>query len=276
MRNKIARGRLRSGGVDCHNRPLLHAESRPRITGSVHAKRVGRMLGQLSNWLFEAITYDLFKRLLVYVVVSAGLTVFLRYVLHHLQRLREVLALWIAVLLVLVGLFYFTAESSRGPKLQIILQDFNIGSSLADNTSAAILVAGIVNSGTIQTIATDFRLTIKNKGNVYQGEPSGMPKELPVSLPPGQGHKAIKFFQDDALYNKAVTPIPPGGMIYGVLMFTLPNVDAKSFIGSESEVTFSIRDAWWNQYTTTISGIQFSEKGFGFHTPPGVRFETVD
>src|SRR5580704_14782525 len=61
------------------------------------------------------------------------------------------------IFLALAGIFKTTVQ---GPKLQAVLISTVFGPFLAEeNTTIAVLIGGIINSGTIQTIATDFKVT---------------------------------------------------------------------------------------------------------------------
>jgi hypothetical protein len=67
-----------------------------------------------------------------------------------------------------------------------------------------MIIAGVTNVGSVQTIAANYRVAVVKDGNVYQGVIMGCPKTFSVIpyFPDDKSGGPIQFYDEDALYNK--------------------------------------------------------------------------
>jgi hypothetical protein len=78
----------------------------------------------------------------------------------------------------------------------------------------------------------------------------GVPKVFTVYPFPGVSTgKPVRYHDKDALYNKASTPIPVGGIIYGFLMVSFKNISDYSILKGGFETHWKFNDAFSNQYS---------------------------
>jgi hypothetical protein len=181
--------------------------------------------------------------------------------------------------LILVG-FLFFSERTTGPVLQAFMQEAVFGpgppsGETASPSTICVIIVALANSGTGQSAATSFQLTAKIKRNVYQGNPQGAPPIFDLKLP--EGHRmgaAMRFYSTDWLYNKAATPIPPGGMIFGFLLYTFPPIDYKTLVGQPMDLTLTFQDAFGKIYSVSSSSEKPTED-YVFHIHPGVKMEII-
>jgi hypothetical protein len=228
----------------------------------------------------DGLLFEIVKKLFIIVGAAVGVHVFMRYVLHFLLKWREIVALWVAVVFVVGALLYANAERGYGPRLQGAIIEGSVGpwsDPMRPNSAMMIMVSSITNAGNAQSIATNFRLSIKTKGNSYQGELMAVPEVLEVGsfgpLMEKAPYAGIRFYGRDSLYNKAATPIPPGGMVYGLLIFAYPNIDWHVFDENNLELTLSFSDAFETNYSVTK--VTSSRQDYLWHAHPGVQIDLI-
>jgi hypothetical protein len=86
-----------------------------------------------------------------------------------------------------------------------------------------ILIVTIKNDGTASSIATNWSLAAIVKGETFKGRWATFPPDG-ITVHPFEG-QTMHLSAKDALYNKALNPIPPGGLTRGILMFLFPGVE---------------------------------------------------
>jgi hypothetical protein len=140
-----------------------------------------------------------------------------------------------------------------GPKLEAKVAAAILGQSEIDKkiTVGTLIIVSITNTGSVPTIARNYRAAVSKDGNVYQGVVIACPetfKMLPI-LPEDKAGP-IQFFAEDALYNKTATPIPPGGEVYGFLLVTYPTVSDYKALKGDYQIAILFEDAfsnrWWD------------------------------
>ena len=132
-----------------------------------------------------------------------------------------------------------------------------------DNPTFAILIAEIINRGTMASIARSFQLESDIDGTVYHGAAEMLPPVFPVHGPNGT---KITLYGIDALYNKANNPISPGGSVTGLLMFKF-DVPESAIMSHKTTFTLSFADALGNVYSLSVPWSSVSEKEFQQYIP---------
>lgn len=138
-----------------------------------------------------------------------------------------------------------------GPKLEAKVAATILGQSEIDKkiTVGTLIIVSITNSGSVPTIARNYRVAVSKDGNVYQGVVIACPetfKMLPV-LPEDKAGP-IQFFAVDALYSKTATPIPPGGEVYGFLLVTYPTISDYTALKGGYQIAILFEDAFSNRF----------------------------
>jgi hypothetical protein len=148
-------------------------------------------------------------------------------------------------------------EQASLPKLNAEIAQIIVGGSQENGkfVSAIILFLTLENSGAVQTTAKNFRLSVTKDGNTYNGAPTAVPKNFTIFIPATENDpvRALAYHEADALYNKLVNPIQPGGAVYGFLIFTFPTLsDYKTLMGKMT-INFSFYDIFSHQYELTFN-----------------------
>jgi hypothetical protein len=113
--------------------------------------------------------------------------------------------------------------------------------------SAVTVWAAISNTG-MQSIAKEWQLLVDfPDGKCANGNLTFIPKQM-TFFSPG-GNRVV--YQEDALYNKAMTPIPTGAEITGVLMFVV-DVPLKDLQTGNVKMTLSFKDIFGKPYSCFI------------------------
>jgi hypothetical protein len=114
--------------------------------------------------------------------------------------------------------------------------------------AARVVVFGsFVNSGQMPSVLYDWQLTAEMNGKMYKGEPSTL-GQFTIT----EKDRTITYFADDALYERALTPVPIGGIVQGVLLFVFPKLDQDSFPDG-TKFTLTFLDAINRRYTHVVT-----------------------
>jgi hypothetical protein len=143
------------------------------------------------------------------------------------------------------------------PKLQAEMEEIIVGASQENGkfVPAIVLFLTLENSGAIQTTAKNFRLSVTMDGNTYSGTPSAVPKNFTIFIPATETEpvRAMAYRETDALYNKLVNPIQPGGAVYGFLIYAFPTLsDYKTLVNRDMTLKLSFSDIFSHQYEQTF------------------------
>ena len=126
-----------------------------------------------------------------------------------------------------------------------------LGQSLVENknTAGLFIFAGIKNTG-FQSVAMNFRVSAKKDGSLYQGTIMGVSKTTIVTalMPAIGGMSNIILHDEDVLYNKGNIPIPSGGIIYGFLMVSFPNISDFRVLQGGPEISIIFNDVFGKEY----------------------------
>jgi hypothetical protein len=139
------------------------------------------------------------------------------------------------------------------------------GAASSATTEARVIVFGsFVNSGQMPSIHHDWKLTAEMNGKPYTGELSTIGQ---FSMVRDEG--TTTYFPDDALYERALAPVPVGGIVQGILIFVFPKLDQDTF-PEGTKFTLTFLDAVGHKYTHIVTSS--GERGpFGYL--PGLHQE---
>jgi hypothetical protein len=136
-----------------------------------------------------------------------------------------------------------------------------------NNRTAAMVWCSISNIG-MQSIANDWHLYLDfPDGKHTEGQGSFVTKK--TTFPTPKGDRIV--YQEDALYNKALTPIPTGGQINGVLLFEFPDLSVQDLLIQNVKVTLTFKDVSGKSYECFFV---LTGKGVDWRYIPGTRSPT--
>jgi hypothetical protein len=142
-------------------------------------------------------------------------------------------------------------SAPNGPKLEMKVALTFLCQTLIDKriTPGIIIIASVTNTGTSQTVATNYRVAAVKDGNVYQGTVIASPKTVFITpFLPQDKLGPIQLFEEDVLYTKTATPIVPGNQVYGYLLVTFPNVTDYKALSGGYVISITFEDAFSNGY----------------------------
>jgi hypothetical protein len=189
----------------------------------------------LYHLIFDGIAYDVLKALVPPSIITIMLGLAGRQLKWFDNFRDEIVVLGCAFVVVFVALFVVTPHTTA-PQLAGKIE--NVLSGPFDNNRSVIAVASVtlINSGSMQSIAKNWAVSVTVNGVVYQGGFIIPPPPLftfKVPDPPPGSATAITYHGEENLLDKASLPIPPGGQAAGVLFIIFPNLDVSIFRGGE-------------------------------------------
>jgi hypothetical protein len=208
----------------------------------------------IPHWILDGLAWDttkqIAKSLLGAAIMTAAGQFLLTRVWHGLREKRERIAYWIGMPILLFTFLLFLTISNQGatPRLEGEFLEANISRSKDSGLAAVTLVANITNSGSAQSIAKDFKLSVETHESTYSGTLFVVPDDIQV-FPEDDPNTTTTFYGDSALYNLATKPIPPGGIINGFLMFHFPSIDYRVFYNLPLTFRLSFEDAFSHKYS---------------------------
>jgi hypothetical protein len=191
--------------------------------------------------VFEGIVYDLTKYSLGVLVMTGAAQIVLTYAFNKLKKRREIISFWIGSFVLLSFLFYFVGNREQQPNLVGNVQQVIVGPTAVDRESVAVLSIHVVNTGTMQTIARNWKVEAEANGAKYDAVFVQMPstfifKNLPRTSP--SQPESVSFSSSDNIIEKSLLPIQVGALLPGVLFAVFQNVDQSIFKGV---VTYTVR-----------------------------------
>jgi hypothetical protein len=142
-------------------------------------------------------------------------------------------------------------SAAQGPKLEARVAATMLGQSVINGrmTPSSIIIVSVTNTGTVPTIAKNYRVSVVKDGNVYQGVILGCPETFKVlPLLPEDKAGPMQFFGADALYNKTAAPLAPGAEVYGFLMVSYPTVFDYTALRGGYRIDIVFEDAFSNSW----------------------------
>lgn len=154
--------------------------------------------------------------------------------------------------LLLVGSFLTSQRVLNLPNLKGNIEAVYVAQS---TPRTLVIVEAIKNSGSMPSAAYFFRVSLKHAGQVFDCTTTGLPEELNLILPARGSipQRNITYYNKDSLALKVLSPVPIGGLISGILVCELNNLDIDS-LKEADEVMVSFVDVFQNDHIATIQG----------------------
>jgi hypothetical protein len=172
----------------------------------------------------------------------------------QLKERRQIIAFWIGmpILLIIFILISVSSNDQRPDLLASVQAVMVLPSSPADKI---LMIVAILNKGMMPSIATSWKMTVVHEGQLIKCTVSNMPEKIDITIPAmGQfPYRNITYYSKDLLPVKALTPIPPGGMVTGLLLCQLNNIEVRDF-KREDKFEISFDDVFLQTHTAYIQG----------------------
>lgn len=223
-------------------------------------------LGQI---IAEGLLYDLIKWFFASVVIGGGLTFLASKILKKLENRKEIIAFFGVSFVIIFVLIFVMAPRAQGPQFGGNIQTITAGGFNSDHDTIAVVSIGVLNSGSMQSVAKNWRVKAKVGENTYDGVfITPTPKSFTFNMAPGDERDkdplsptGITYHGDDSILDKAINPIASGGMLEGLLFVLFRGIDPATFkAGASYTVTFE--DVYSREYNfslaTTAKRAQFA------------------
>ncbi|WP_315739689.1 MULTISPECIES: hypothetical protein [unclassified Bradyrhizobium] len=213
--------------------------------------------------------------ILVPLIMSTALGGMIRLAFGKLKDRKQQIAFGATSFVLFLLLIFSVGTRSPRPQLSGGIQSVMAGNAGQDERNTiAVLALNVVNTGSMQTIVKNWRVSARSNGRIYDAVFPTMPdnfvfNNIPSTVP-GQP-EAVTFHKVDSLLEKSLTPIQTGAMLPGILFVMFQNVDPAVFkTGVDYLVTYE--DVLSHQYSMEIK----SSGSFGaIGLTPGVKMEAT-
>lgn len=197
----------------------------------------------------------LLNYLLVPLIMTTALGAILMGVFDRLKARKELLIYSLSSFVLFMALIYAVGTPAAKPQLSGAVQSVVAGNVGSDRDTIVVLAANIINTGTMQTIVKNWRVSVRANGHDYQGAFPQMPDAVTFnnipSVAPNQP-TAITYHKSDSLLEKSLTPIQSGSILTGLLFVAFQNVDSAVF-KTGADYTISYEDVFSRSYSMQIS-----------------------
>lgn len=199
------------------------------------------------NWFIDGIAWQIFWSILM--TISA--TAIVRNGLGALKERRQALVFIGGIFIIAFGLLTVIGTVTKHrPRLTSEMLEFSAGSSNFPGFKCVLTtMVAITNTGNMASIAKNWRLTAYLNDKQISGQILQIPDTYTIKQP--DSGQTITYGAQEALYNKALTPIPSGGMTTGILIFGFQNIDPEIFKAQLKSIKLDFQDALLNQYSIT-------------------------
>jgi hypothetical protein len=197
----------------------------------------------------------LLSYIIVPLIMMTSLGAILRIAFHQLNSRKEMIAFGFSSFVLFMALIYAVGTRPQSPALSGVVQSVVIGSGIPNQDAVTVLTANVINTGTMQTIVKNWRVTARVNGHDYQGSFPQMTDSFTFSGLPNVSPNqptSITYHKADNLLDKSLVPIQVGSMLTGLLFVAFQHVDVAVFkTGVDYTVTYE--DVFSRSYTMQIS-----------------------
>jgi hypothetical protein len=183
--------------------------------------------------------------------MSTALGGILRVAFGRLKQRKEQIGFGLGSFVLFLMLVYSMGTSSPKPILSANIQTVFVGNGQTDHENIAAIAVNVINTGTMQTIVKNWRVSIEANGQIYNAAFPIMPesftfRDIPSATP--NSPTSVTLHGSDNMLEKSLTPIQVGAMLPGVLFVVFPNVDKAIF---KTGVTYNVifEDVLSHQYS---------------------------
>jgi hypothetical protein len=204
----------------------------------------------LSQIVIEGAIYDFIKWGIGALIVTGALA-FIARLTKRLESVRDIVYFSIAAFVAVFALIFLIAPRTQGPQLAGTLQTITAGGINSDHDTIVVIALNVLNSGTMQSIVKNWNVTSTINSRIYQGSflippPKDFTFKSTVIGP--NIPTSITYHGDDNIIEKAMTPIPQGGLMAGLLFVEFHDI-APSVFAAGADYTVSFEDALSRKYS---------------------------
>jgi hypothetical protein len=193
-------------------------------------------------------------------------------ILDLARGVRNIAATAIMLFICTFALSSYVRPLPASPDLVAVPVAIIVGSPtvVTGNVAGVAVIVEVTNRGTLASVARNWLLKARVDDAVYDSKQIRIPPSFSLNT---VNHAKVIFHQQDALYNKAGTPIQPGGSVTGIAAFNFEHVPIDVFLNRRTIFTISFVDALDREYNieTPLKPVNDSEINFY----PGLTMEVV-
>lgn len=140
----------------------------------------------------------------------------------------------------------------------------------AEKGAHALVLANVVNVGA-PSAAVGYEFVAYSGGNSYTGTPAALPQP---HIDIFQDRQIVRIPSSEALYDKTFAPIPLGGAVPGILLFTFEGISYRILTSPESRFVLRCSDIEGKTYSAEL---KMGEKNVGNPIKywPGLKMEMI-
>jgi hypothetical protein len=187
--------------------------------------------------------------------MTTALGAILKGVFNRLKVRKEIYIYSASSFVLFMALVYAVGTPAAKPQLSGIIGSVVTGNAGTDRDTIVVIAANIINTGTMQTIVKNWRVSVRANGHEYQAVFPQMPDNLTFNnipnISPNQP-TSITYHKSDNVLEKSLTPIQSGSILTGLLFAVFQNVDSSVFKAG-AEYTISYEDVFSRSYTMQIA-----------------------
>jgi len=172
-------------------------------------------LSDIITSIVTGIIYDFGKHWLLYFLAIGSINLLLRYFTSLIKTNKDVLVLWVSMLVLLSATTYLVGSKPQEANLLASVSRVTTGASDDPKSTIAALEMTVVNNGTMQSIAGNWAVSASINGVKYDASIVEMPSRFTFALtmPPANGPNAITYHKEDALPQKQCPPYRQAGLL---------------------------------------------------------------
>jgi hypothetical protein len=215
----------------------------------------------------------LLNYVLVPIIMSTALGGIISVAFGRLKNRKEQIGFGIGSFVLFLTLVYSMGTSSPRPILSGSISSVVSGNS-GERDTVAVFSISIINTGNMQTIVKNWKVSARSNGRKYDAVFPEMPDNFIFNnIPPTTASQptSITYHKTDSLLEKSLSPIQVGSILPGVLFVVFQNVDSAVFrAGIDYIVTYE--DVFSRSYTMQVE----TTGSIGtIGTMPGVKAEVT-
>jgi hypothetical protein len=207
-------------------------------------------LQNIALWVFQNLLWNI----LMAALGAIAATAVVRKGLGYLKSLQNVI--WFAggsFALILAVSFIANQRTQNYPRLQGNIEAVYTAQALP--VRALVIIETITNSGSMPSVAYLFRVTLKHGAQSIECPTATVPDQFSIAVEAKGSfpQRTVTYHGKDSLLIKALSPIPPGGAVSGIITCELKDFDISN-LREDDEVTVSFLDVFRETYVASLRG----------------------
>lgn len=229
------------------------------------------MFSGLFGNIVGGVEYDVFRYLVGPLIMTIAGTAIARRAFGAIQQRKEAITFATCLFVISATLFYFISSPVQQPKLSGSITQILTGAiNSSIQSTVAILAVEITNTGNMQTIVKNWKVSAEINGTTYDGSFGQMPptftfNDIPQSIL--NQPTSVTYSRADNVLEKSLTPIQVGALLPGILFVVFENVDPSIF-KSGALFTVTYQDVLSRSYSMSLKATALMGR---VGIPPGLH-----